>query len=190
MKGVNCFLPLLILLQFAKANHVDEFYDMLEKPGAVVIKMKYTQTQFGNIFKSAGVCYFINSDEYLYKSVDLEIYAQVDQIMTKNFRTRQILYNSINKNHFSLMNILSGDRSQIKFIDNRDRDFNYHFTISQLGFDGFFSFNSKTGLMQSLNLKTGQHQSIFIEVISIDAIEDFSMPRMNIEDFDIIDLRG
>ena len=74
--------------------------------------------------------------------------------------------------------------------DRYDRDFNYYFVVAQLGFDGFFSFNNKTGLMQSLNLNIGQNQLISIEVISIDLIDDFSMPSLNVENFDIIDLRG
>jgi len=44
--------------------------------------------------------------------------------------------------------------------------------------------------MQSLNLNIGQNQLISIEVISIDLIDDFSMPILNVENFDIIDLRG
>lgn len=54
----------------------------------------------------------------------------------------------------------------------------------------FFSFNNKTGLMQSLNLNIGQNHLISIEVNSIDLIDDFSMPTLNVENFDIIDLRG
>ena len=85
---------------------------------------------------------------------------------------------------------LSGNKKQIEFIDKSNRDFNYYFVVTQLGFDGFFSFNNKTGLMQSLNLNIGQNQLISIEVISIDLIDDFSIPSLNVENFDIIDLRG
>ena len=190
MKLVYYYLFFFILLQITKANHVERFYEMLENPGTVSLNIKYTQSQFGNVFESVGVCYFINSDDYLYQSAELEIYAQVDQIITKNFKTRQIIYNSINKNHFSLMNVLLGNRDQIKFIDNYDRNLKYQFTISQLGLDGYFSFNAKTGLIQSLNLETGENQSISIEIISMDILEGFSMPKLNIENFEIIDLRG
>ena len=190
MKLVYYYLLIFISLQITKANHLDEFYEMLENSGTVSLKIKYTQSQFGNVFESVGVFYFNNPDDYLYQSADLEIHAQVGQITTKNFRTRQILYNSINKNHFSLMSLLSGNRDQIKFIDNYDRSLNYQFTIAQQGLDGYFSFNGKTGLIQSLNLETGENQSISIEIISIDILENFSMPLLNIENFEIIDLRG
>ena len=172
------------------ANHLDNFYKMLENPGAAVFKMKYTQTKFGSVSESVGVCYFINSREYFYHSENIEIYAQVDQIVTKNLKTKQVIFSSINKEHLSLMTILSANKDKIKFTDNYDQDFNYHFTVSQLGFDGFFSFNNKTGLMQSLNLEIGQNQSMYIEVISIELIDSFSMPKVNAENFDIIDFRG
>jgi len=190
LKVVTCFILILILFNFAVANHIDEFYEMLENPGTVAFNIKYTQTQFGSAFESVGVCYFIGSGEYFYQSEDIEVYAQVDQIATKNFRTKQVLLNSINNNNISLMTILSGNKKQIEFIDKSNRDFNYYFVVTQLGFDGFFSFNNKTGLMQSLNLNIGQNQLISIEVISIDLIDDFSMPSLNVENFDIIDLRG
>ena len=172
------------------ANHLNNFYEMLENPGTAAFKIKYTQTQFESVFKSVGVCYFFGSGEYFYQSEDFEIYAQIDQIVTKNFKTKQVLYSSINKDNLSLMTILSGNKNKIEFIKNYDRDFNYHFTISELGFDGFFSFNNKTGLIESLNLEIGQNQSMYIEVISIDLIDNFSMPEVNVENFDIIDLRG
>ena len=190
MKVVVCLLLIFSLHNFATANHIDDFYEMLENPGTAAFNIKYTQTQFGSVFESVGVCYFIGSGEYFYQSEDIEIYAQVDQIATKNFRTKQVLLNSINNNNISLMTILSGNKKQIEFIDKSNRDFNYYFVVTQLGFDGFFSFNNKTGLMQSLNLNIGQNQLISIEVISIDLIDDFSIPSLNVENFDIIDLRG
>ena len=172
------------------ANHVNDFYKMLENYGAASFKIKYSQSQFGSVFESVGVCYFIGSDEYFYQSEDIEIYAQVDQIVTKNFKTKQVLFNSINKDHFTLMTLLSGNRNKIKFIDKYGHNFNYHFTVPQLEFDGFFSFNNETGLLQGLNLEIGQNQSMYIEVISIEFIDSFSMPKVNVENFDIIDLRG
>jgi hypothetical protein len=190
LKVVISFILILILFDFAVATHLDDFYEMLENPGTTAFNIKYTQTQFGSVFESFGVCYFIGSGEYFYQSEDLEVYAQVDQIATKNFRTKQVLLNSINNKNISLMTILSGNKKQIEFIDKHDQDFDYYFVVSQLGFDGFFSFNNTTGLIQSLNLNIGQNQLISIEVISIDLIEDFSMPSLNVENFDIIDLRG
>lgn len=190
MKVVICLTLILILNNFALANHIDDLYEMLENPGTVAFNIKYTQTQFGSVFESVGVCYFIGSGEYFYQSEDLEVYAQADQIATKNFKTKQVLLNSINYKNISLMTILSGNKKQIEFIDKYERDFNYYFVVTQLGFDGFFSFDNKTGLMQSLNLNIGQNQLISIEIISIDLIDDFSMPSLNVENFDIIDLRG
>ena len=190
MKVVICLTFIFFLHNFAAANHIDDFYEMLENSGTVAFNIKYTQTQFGSVFESVGVCYFIGSGEYFYQSEDLEVYAQADQIATKNFKTKQVLLNSINYKNISLMTILSGNKKHIEFIDKYERDFNYYFVVTQLGFDGFFSFDNKTGLMQSLNLNIGQNQLISIEIISIDLIDDFSMPSLNVENFDIIDLRG
>ena len=147
MKVVTCFILILILFNFAAANHIDEFYEMLENPGTVAFNIKYTQTQFGSVFESVGVCYFIGSGEYFYQSEDIEIYAQVDQIATKNFRTKQVLLNSINNNNISLMTILTGNKKQIEFINKSNRDFNYYFVVTQLGFDGFFSFNNNFSVL-------------------------------------------
>jgi len=190
LKVVVRFLVIFNLFHIAMANHVDDFYKMLVNPGVAAFKIKYSQNQFDSVFESVGTCYFIGPGEYFYQSEDIEIYAQADQIVTKNFKTKQVLYNSINKDHFSLMTILSGKKNKIKFFDKYDRDFNYHFTVPQLGFDGFFSFNNKTGLIQGLNLEIGQNQSMYIEVISIELIDNFSMPKINVENFDLIDLRG
>ena len=190
MKVVICFILILIFFDFAGANHIDEFYEMLENPGTAAFNIKYTQTQFGSVFESVGVCYFIGSGEYFYQSEDLEIYAQADQIATKNFRTKQVLLNSINNKNISLMTILSGNKKQIEFINKYDHDFNYSFVVTQLGYVGFFSFNNTTGNVKSLILNIGQNQLISIEVISIDLIDDFSMPSLNVENFDVIDLRG
>ena len=89
MKVVIYFLVIFTFPQFAKANHLNNFYEMLENPGTAAFKIKYTQTQFESVFKSVGVCYFFGSGEYFYQSEDFEIYAQIDQVVTKNFKTKQ-----------------------------------------------------------------------------------------------------
>ena len=102
----------MVFLKFLSADHLNDFYSLLESSSIVKLKIKYTQNQFENVFESLGECYLINNKEYYYESNDIKVYVKENQLITKNYTTNQILYSEIDRNQLNILDILSGNRDQ------------------------------------------------------------------------------
>ena len=182
-------MVLVVFFKFLSADHLNDFYSLLESSSVVKMKIKYTQNQFENIFESVGEFYLIDNEEYYYESNDIRVYAKENQLITKNYKTNQILYSEIDRAQLNILDILSGSRDQIEFLD-KDLKYNkYHFVIPSLGFKGYFKFQENTGMLQSIHLIMGSNQTIFINVVLIEVLKGNFIPKMDLENFEIIDLR-
>ena len=179
----------MVFFKFLSADHLNDFYSLLESSSVVKMKIKYTQNQFENIFESVGKFYLIDNEEYYYESNDIRVYAKENQLITKNYKTNQILYSEIDRAQLNILDILSGSRDQIEFLD-KDLKYNkYHFVIPSLGFKGYFKFQENTGMLQSIHLIMDSNQTIFINVVSMEILKGSFAPKMDLENFEIIDLR-
>ena len=189
MKLIRLFLVLVVFFKFLSADHLNDFYSLLESSSVVKMKIKYTQNQFENIFESVGEFYLIDNEEYYYESNDIRVYAKENQLITKNYKTNQILYSEIDRAQLNILDILSGSRDQIEFLD-KDLKYNkYHFVIPALGFKGYFKFQENTGMLQGIHLIIDSNQTIYINVILMEVFEGNFTPKMDLENFEIIDLR-
>ena len=179
----------MVFFKFLSADHLNDFYSLLESSSVVKMKIKYTQNQFENIFESVGEFYLIDNEEYYYESNDIRVYAKENQLITKNYKTNQILYSEIDRAQLNILDILSGSRDQIEFLD-KDLKYNkYHFVIPSLGFKGYFKFHENTGMLQSIHLIIDSNQIIFINVVLMEILKGSITPKMDLENFEIIDLR-
>ena len=182
-------MVLIVFFKFLSANHLNDFYGLLGNSSVVKMKIKYTQNQFENIFESVGEFYLIDNEEYYYESNTIRVYAKGSQLITKNYKTNQILFSEIDREQLNILDILSGSRDQIEFLD-KDLHYNkYHFVIPSLGFKGYFKFQENTGVLQSIHLIMDSNQIIFINVILMEVLKGSFIPKIDLENFEIIDLR-
>tara|TARA_Y100000768_G_scaffold325457_1_gene262439 strand:+ start:86 stop:628 length:543 start_codon:yes stop_codon:yes gene_type:complete len=179
----------MLFFEFLLANHLNDFYSLLESSSLVKMKIKYTQNQFESIFESVGEFYLIDNEEYYYDSNDISVYAKGSQLITKNYKTNQILYSEVDRAQLNILDILSGSRDQIEFLD-KDLHYNkYHFAIPSLGFKGYFKFQENTGVLQGIHLTMGSNKTIFINVVLMEVLKGSFTPKIDLENFEIIDLR-
>lgn len=179
----------MVFFEFLSANHLNDFYSLLESSSVVKMKIKYTQNQFENIFESVGEFYLIDNEEYYYESNDIRVYAKGSQLITKNYKTNQILYSEIDRAQLNILDILSGSRDQIEFLDKELHYNKYHFVIPSLGFKGYFKFQENTGVLQSIHLIMDSNKTIFINVVLMELLKRSFTPKIDLENFEIIDLR-
>tara|TARA_Y100000591_G_C21414573_1_gene489203 strand:- start:264 stop:617 length:354 start_codon:yes stop_codon:yes gene_type:complete len=109
-------------------------------------------------------------------------------ITTINYETRQLVYSLIEKGHLSILDILSGNLNNIEFLDKTSKHIN-HFSVIKLGYRGIFQFDKSSGLLKLVKLFIDEDQSLTVEIKSIDFIKLYSMPYINDEEFEVIDLR-
>ena len=179
----------MIFFKFLSADHLNDFYRLLESPSVIKLKIRYTQNQFEKVFESLGECYLINNEEYYYESNDIRFYAKKNQLITKNYITNQVLYTEIDRNQLNILDILSGSKDQIEFSDKDSQSNKYYFAIPSMGFKGYFKFQENTGVLQSIHLIMDSNQTIVINVVLLEILKGNFTPKIDLENFEIIDLR-
>ena len=109
--------------------------------------------------------------------------------MTKNYINSQIVYNEIDRGEVNLFDILSGNKNYIKFTDYETNKSRYDFNIPSIGFKGYFLFEPKSGNLKLISLSNDFKHSILINVNKIELLDAYN-PKIEDEDFEVIDLRG
>ena len=106
---------------------------------------------------------------------------------------QQVQVNQIEKSlefgQINLMDILSGSREHIKFLKQNDDSNIFNFSIPSLGYEGYFLFENNSSNLKKIFLNAGLEQTITIEILEIEVLDNYS-PKIDLENFEIIDLRG
>tara|TARA_B100002051_G_scaffold100153_1_gene95625 strand:- start:52 stop:621 length:570 start_codon:yes stop_codon:yes gene_type:complete len=175
-------------LLFGEETQLQNFYKPLKKNLILQMDIDFFQNQFGNSFNSSGTFYLIASNKYVYDSSPIKMIVEDSLITTINYETRQLVYSLIDKGHLSILDILSGNLNNIEFLDKTSKHIN-HFSVIKLGYRGIFQFDKSSGLLKLVKLFIDEDQSLTVEIKSIDFIKLYSMPYINDEEFEVIDLR-
>ena len=189
MRLVRKSLIILIIINHSYANFLENFYELLEQSSVIKLKINFTQIQFDSNFKSFGDFFILEDRQYFYDSPDMQIHADYDYISTKNYLNKQVVYNNSDLDGLNLFDILSGDRKYIEFLKDKV-DFNkFNFFIPTHGFEGYFLFEPNSGYLKLIYLQIDSNQSVSVYINDIEILDNF-VPKIELDDFEVIDLRG
>ena len=147
------------------------------------------QDQFEKEYKSFGDFFILGSNRYFYDSSELKISVNHNDIVTKNYLNRQIVYSDLDKGQLNLFDILSGNKNYIEFTDYKGGENRYNFHIPSIGYKGYFLFEPTSGDLRSISLDNDFKHSVSININEIELLDDYN-PKIEKEDFEVIDLRG
>ena len=147
------------------------------------------QEQFEKKYKSFGDFFILGSNKYFYDSSELKISVNHNNIVTKNYINRQIIYNDLGKGQLNLFDILSGNKNYIKLIDNKGDGNRYNFHIPSIGYKGYFLFEPTSGDLRLISFDNDHKHSVSININEIELLDVYN-PKIEKEDFEVIDLRG
>lgn len=179
----------IALVNFSFSSHLEDFYKLLQEPTVVKLKINFVQNQFDKQFQSFGDFYILGPMKYFYDSAEIKIFANSNFVVTKNCLTKQVVYNDLDQRQLSIFDIISGNKRYIEFSDELN-DFNrYNYFIKSMGFEGYFLFESNSRSLKLIHLELGSSQSISIKVSEIEVLDAYE-PAIDLEDYEVIDLRG
>tara|TARA_B100000003_G_C10800738_1_gene318769 strand:+ start:194 stop:763 length:570 start_codon:yes stop_codon:yes gene_type:complete len=167
---------------------LNNFYKSLRQNLILKMEVDYSQNQFGNTFNSSGIFYGINKRKYVYDSSSMKIIVEDSLITTANNETGQLVYSSIEKDHMSVLGILSGDLDNVEFLE-KTSEYIDHFEVLKYGYKGTFQFDINSGLLKLIKLYVDRDQSLMVKVKSINFIDHYDMSAFNDKNFEVIDLR-
>ena len=179
-----CHMAILI----GEDTPLDNFYGSLKQNLILKMEIDFFQNQFGNIFNSSGIFYISANGKYVYDSSSIKMIVEDSLITTINNETKQLIYSSIDEDHLSILDILSGNLNNIEFLDKTSKYID-HFKVLKLGYKGTFQFDRDSGLLKMIKLFIDGDQSLMVEVKSINFIDQYDMSIINDKNFEVIDLR-
>tara|TARA_B100001287_G_C22356453_1_gene377665 strand:- start:31 stop:519 length:489 start_codon:yes stop_codon:yes gene_type:complete len=162
---------------------------LLESTSILRLSISITQDQFEKKYKSFGNFFILGSNKYFYDSSELKISVNDNDIVTKNYLSRQIIYNDLDKGQLNLFDILSGNKNHIEFMDYEDDGNRYNFHISSIGYRGYFLFEPTSGDLKLISFDNDLKHSVLININEIELLDIYD-PKIEKEDFEVIDLRG
>ena len=180
---------IIIIISNSYSNNLENFYELLDQPSVIKLNVSITQNQFEKKYKSFGDFFILSSNKYFYDSSELKISVNHNDIVTKNYLNRQIIYDDLDKGQFNLFDILSGNKNHIEFMDYNGGENRYDFHIPSIGFKGYFLFEPKSGDLKLISFDNDLKHSVSISINEIELLDVYN-PKIEKEDFEVIDLRG
>ena len=179
-----CHTTLLI----GEDSLLKNYYKSLKQNLILKMEIEFFQNQFGNTFNSSGKFYVAANRKYVYDSFAIKMIVEDSLVTTINNKTRQLIYSSIDTDHISILDILSGNLDNIEFLDKTSKHID-DFAVPNLGYKGSFQFDNDSGLLKSVKLIIDEDQSLMVEVKSVGLIENYDLPEFNHKNFEVIDFR-
>ena len=84
---------------------------------------------------------------------------------------------------------MSGNKNYIELVDYESDKNRYDFNIPSIGFKGYFLFEPTSGKLKLISFDNNLKHSISISINKIELLDDYN-PKIEKEDFEVIDLRG
>ena len=190
MRFNRIFFLLIFIISNSSSNNLENFYKLLEQDSVLKLNVSITQDQFEKKYKSIGDFFILGSNKYFYDSSELKISVNHKDIVTKNYLNRQIVYNELDRGEINLFDVLSGNKNYIEFTDYKSDKNRYDFNIPSIGFKGYFLFEpTSSGNLKLISIDNDLKQSISISINKIELLDTYN-PKIEKEDFEVIDLRG
>ena len=180
---------LIIIISNSYSNNLENFYKLLEQNSVLRLSISITQDQFEKKYKSFGDFFILGSNKYFYDSSELKISVNHNDIVTKNYLNRQIVYNNLDGGQLNLFDILSGNKNYIEFADYLGDKNRYDFHIPSIDFNGYFLFEPTSGDLKLISFNSDFKHSVLININEIELLDVYN-PKIEKEDFEVIDLRG
>ena len=179
----------MVIVSNCYSNNLENFYKLLKQPSVLKLNISIIQDQFEKKYRSIGDFFIVGSNKYFYDSSELKISVDNNDIVTKNYLNRQIVYNELDRRELNLFDILSGNKNFIEFIDYEVDKNKYDFNVPSIGFKGYFLFEPTSGNLKLISFDNDLKHSISIIINKIELL-DVYYPKIEIENFEVIDLRG
>ena len=179
-----------IALLLGQTSPLKTFYSFLDQDHIVRMEIDFYQKQFDDSYRSSGFFYLIGEKNYVYDSLLFQMIVKDSLVTTINHETNQVVYSSIEKGQLTILDILSGRKDYVEFLDETAASNVKNFNIPDLDYSGSSEFDQDTGLIKMIKLNIDYNQNVSITVISIEAIENYTEPDFDLNRFEIIDLRG
>ena len=156
-----------------------------------LLNIKISQSQINQHFNSAGILYYFQNKEYVFDSIKERITYKNGTIKTVNKIEKQIIYDSDIKNNLNIFDLFSLKENHIEirdtFIENEMQIIT--FSLDDWDINGTMWTDSITGKPKRIFINISADESISLDIISSKITSKVEVPIIDVNDYEIIDLR-
>ena len=156
-----------------------------------LLNIKISQSQINQHFNSAGTLYYFQNKEYVFDSMKERITYKNGTIKTVNKVEKQIIYDSDIENNLNIFDLFSFKENRIEikdsFIENEMQII--IFSLDDWGINAKMWTNPITGKPKRILINLSVDESISLDIISSKIASKMEVPIIDVNDYEIIDLR-
>ena len=191
MKQTLFILSLIAQAIGAQDSPYKQFQSYMDVPGGRLLEIDFFQEQLGDRFESSGILYYTSNDHYTFDDQNQRITYNSGTIITINKATKQIIYDSTIPGDVTVFDVLSGNENAIQIgeILMEKNGFRIPFILKDWDISGTLWTIPGTGMPKQIILRPTNDSEIRIKVNSSEPGEKKNIPYLDIDAFEIIDLR-
>ena len=173
-------------------QYLNKFYSFMDNDKVLKFEVSVIQSQFNSDYISEGDFYFVEDNHYIYETKLQRLTFNNDQIITLNKADRQILYENIIGETFTIFDIF---RSKKKLINASEfkltgQEVEIYFNIKEWSSSGMLIINAIDGSPKLIKVRTEDKMKIELEIKAISTPLKLKLKDIDTSDYKVVDLRG
>ena len=191
MKQTIVIFSIVVQAIGAQGSPYKQFQSYMDVPGGRLLEIDFYQEQLGDRFENSGILYYTGNDRYTFDDQNQRITYNSGTITTINKATKQVIYDSTIPGDVTVFDVLSGNDNAIQIgeILMEKNGFRIPFILKDWDISGTLWTIPETGMPKHIILKPTEDSEIRIKVNSSEPVEKKNIPHLDIDAFEIIDLR-
>jgi len=146
---------------------------------------------FGKNFTISGSLWYFNSKDYVFDSQSERISNKDNTIVTINKLAKQVIYDKNFKNNFDIIDVLGNTDSGLKVLSSliEKELIRINFFLVEWDLEGSIWIVQDTGEPKRISINISSNEIVDLEINSLKIISVYSLPHIDISEYEIIDLR-
>ena len=157
----------------------------------IVFSIDLNHQNFGENFTTSGDLWYFNPKDYVFDSRSERISNKNNIITTINKLAKQVIYDKNFKNNFNIFDVLSDVDNGIEILSSLiEKELTrINFAFVEWDVEGSIWTIQNTGEPKKIFIKISNNEIVDLEIKSSKIISTFSLPNIDISEYEIIDLR-
>lgn len=188
-------MAVLVILLFNLLDRISDpyhtFLRFINESGSIKMSLDFYQTQYGEYFETSGSFYYLRDQYYFFDHPSQRLIFKDGEITTINKNNRQIIIDNIMPGEVTIFNILSGEK---EFILTQDATIengysNIPFNVPSWDLKGLLRVVSGSGIPLEVILFSGDQNEKRIKINLVEPCDTIAIPKIDVTNFEKIDLR-
>tara|TARA_Y100000590_G_C15490514_1_gene927558 strand:+ start:55 stop:633 length:579 start_codon:yes stop_codon:yes gene_type:complete len=172
-------------------NPYETFLMFMQKSGSMKMSIEFSQIQYDKYFNTIGDFYLIRDQYYFFDDSTQRLIFKDNEISTISKINQQVIIDNIIPGDVNIFNILSGKNEVIRTQKATLENDNYKipFSIPSWELSGFIRIFSTTGRPVDIKLLSGKDKEMMIKINSVESWDKNTLPKIDLTNYEKIDLR-